>query len=340
MRKIYIQFLSAVFLFSTLAAAQSNLKIANIGDLKLDNGQTINNCKIGYRTFGTLNGDKSNAMLFPTWFGGTSAGLVNLVGRGKLADSTKYFVITVDALGDGISSSPSNSKEQPLDQFPKFNIRDMVNSQHKLLTSVLGINHLYCVIGGSMGGMQTFEWITHYPDFMDNAIPYVGSPRLAPSDLLLWQAEVNSINQGRMCNLPDSTLVKAIAAIQSFAIQTPAYVNSHVTRDGYKDHIKSLYKSYSGIFNSYDWESQLYAMMAHNVSAPFGGSMSKAAAAVKAKVLIIVSLQDHIVNPQPAIEFAKLINAQVLKLNNDCGHLAPSCEMQKVVNTIENFLAD
>ena len=84
--------------------------------------------------------------------------------------------------------------------------------------------------------------------------------------------------------------------------------------------------------------SQLKAMLALDVSEPFDGSMKKAAAAVKAKVFSIVSLQDHMANPHPAMAFAKLIHAQTLELNNDCGHLGPGCEMERVEKAVNEFL--
>jgi len=126
-----------VFLFSLAAFAQDGQQqFASLGDFKLESGETIRDCKLGYRTFGQINSDRSNAVLFPTWFTGTTAQLVELVGPGKIVDSSKYYVILVDALGDGISTSPSNSQTQPHMKFQKFGIRDMVASQHQLLTQV------------------------------------------------------------------------------------------------------------------------------------------------------------------------------------------------------------
>src|SRR5208282_6571642 len=107
-----IRLSACLFCLAGVARAQT-LQFAELGDFKLGNGEVIRDCRIGYRTLGTLNADKSNIILFPTWALGTTEQLLSNVGSNKLADSTKYYVILVDALGNGVSSSPSNSKLQP-----------------------------------------------------------------------------------------------------------------------------------------------------------------------------------------------------------------------------------
>jgi len=152
-RTIYTLALLSILLTIHSARGQEDpLKYADLGDLRLGNGQIIQECRIGYRTFGTLNSERSNAILFPTWFTCTTEGLIDLVGPGKLVDSFQYFIIAVDALGNGVSSSPSNSKTQPGTVFPTFTIRDMAETQYKLLTQEFDLSHLYTVIGISMGG--------------------------------------------------------------------------------------------------------------------------------------------------------------------------------------------
>ena len=195
-----------------------------MGNFKLVNGESIYKCKVGYRTFGTLNADKSNAVLYPSWFGGKSESLANLIGPGKVVESDKYFVIAVDALGNGVSSSPSNCEYQSNKNFPEITIKDMVNSQYRLLTEHLGIKKLHGMIGGSMGGMQVFEWIVSYPEFMEKAIAYVGSAKITSFDILLWQSELNAIEEGWKGSQPDSEIVKTIAVIQEMMARTPAYV--------------------------------------------------------------------------------------------------------------------
>ena len=304
-----IKIFLATYFFIANLTAQSEQQFAEIGNLKLVSGEIIYQCKIGYRTFGILNEEKSNAILWPTWFGGKSENLANLIGPDKVVDSDEYFVIAVDALGNGVSSSPSNCEYQSNKNFPQITIKDMVNSQYKLLTEHLGINHLHGIIGGSMGGMQVFEWIVSYPNFMEKAIAYVGSPKLTSFDILLWQSEMNAIEEGWKCDQSDTEIVKTIAAIQNMMARTPAYVIEKTKPEEVPQLLSAAYDTYSKIFNSYNWAAQLKAMMSHDISKNFNGSMKEAAKAVKAKFFIIVSQTDLLVNPNPAIEFAKLINA-------------------------------
>lgn len=321
---------------STVGAQQ----FAAIGSLKLQNGQMIRDCRVGYRTFGRLNPNKSNVVLFPTWFGGRTEDLVALIGPGKLVDSTRYFVVAVDALGDGVSSSPSNSQAQPRMQFPQFSIRDMVESQHQLLTHVFHLTHVHAVMGISMGGMQTFQWAVAYPDFMDKAIPIVGSPRLAPYDLLLWQTMIDAIEQNPLWkngNYAQQPVPQEVEHISDLALSTPEHYNQEMTRDKF---FASLKQAPDTHFDSNDRIRQAQAMMGQDVSAPFGGSMAKAAAAVKAPMLIIVDAHDHMVTPGPALDFAKLKGAQTLVLQNDCGHLGPGCDEPKVSAAVAEFLGE
>ena len=331
----------SLFLLSVAAFAQDGQQqFASLGDFKLENGETIRACRVGYRTFGQLNVEKSNSVLFPTWFTGTTAQLVDLVGPGKIVDSSRYYVILVDALGDGVSTSPSNSPTQPHMKFPKFSIRDMVNSQHQMLTQTLHINHLKAVMGISMGGMQTFQWMVSYPDFLDKAIPIVGSPRLAAFDLVLWQTENDAImvdpvwNHGEYTEQPGLTV---LAGIEGLAGETPEKFNQDTTREKLPEWYVTTRKDVAE-FDANDHIRQSQAMMAHDVSAPFGGSMDRAAAAVKAKILVVVSVSDHMVTPMPAMDFAKLLHADTLALQDNCGHEAPDCESGKVGTAIAAFL--
>jgi homoserine O-acetyltransferase len=323
-----------------LLGQEGQQQIAAIGDFKLESGELIRDCHLGYRTFGRLNSEKSNGVLFPTWFTGNTANLQSMFGPGKLVDTSTYFVVAVDALADGVSSSPSNSRQQPRMKFPKITIRDMVNSQYQLVTKILHLDHLKAVAGISMGGMQTFEWMVSHPEFMEKAVPIVGSPRLAPYDVLLWQAENEAIRNDPAWNSGNYDAQPARGALfelSELMLSTPERYNRITKRE---DVLPSIARARTApVFDANDHIRQSEAMIAHDVSTPFGGAMKKAAAAVRAKVLVIVSATDHMVTPGPAIEFARLLGAELIELQTDCGHLATNCEAGSLAASVNAFLS-
>ncbi len=249
----------------------------------------------------------------------------------------------MDALGDGVSTSPSNSENHPRMMFPAITIGDMVHSQYQLAQDVLHLPHLRAVMGISMGGMQTFQWMVAYPDFMDCAIPIVGSPKLTSYDLLLWESGVHAIEgdatwKGGDYTSPPEAGLRTRADIEALAIQTPAYRVAHTKPEDFQKFLDAEETSSIHGFDANNWIRQAQAMMAHDVSRPFGGDMARAAAAVKARVLIVIGLQDHMVNPTPALDFARLLHAPALELDSDCGHVVTSCEEAKIGVAIADFL--
>src|SRR5437660_2305832 len=144
-----------------------------MGDLKLESGEAIKDFSISYVTHGTLNAQKSNAILMVTAIGGNDHRLDFRIGPGKALDPEKYFIICTDAIANGLTTSPSNSKAQPRMSFPKFTIRDMVESQYRLVREKFGIDHVVAVIGPSMGGMQVLQWGVSHPEFMDALVAMV-----------------------------------------------------------------------------------------------------------------------------------------------------------------------
>lgn len=331
---------SLLLLVSEPTAVAQGQRFAQLGDFRVESGEVIRACRIGYRTFGKLNDEKSNAILFTTWASGTTEQLQSNIGPGKLVDDSKYFVIAIDALSNGVSSSPSNSRLQPRMRFPKLTIRDMVNTQREVLTRIFHLNHVQAVIGISMGGMQTFQWMVSFPDFMDKAIPIVGSPQLAPYDLILWQAQVDAIMNDRGWNNGNYSRNPARAADAEFGallLTTPDNYNTHMTRRQVFEELEKEKKQPG--FDSNNKIRQAQAMMALDVTKEFAGSMKRAAASVKARVFVIVAKLDHVVTPGPALEFANLLHSQLLVLESDCGHMAPGCESQKVNQAVADFLA-
>jgi homoserine O-acetyltransferase/O-succinyltransferase len=328
-----------LFLWSGAALGQGTLQYADLGDYPLENGQIIRDCRIAYRTFGTLNASQSNAVLFPTWFAGTTQELIDLglIGPGKLADSAKYFVIAVDAFGNGVSSSPSNSKHQPEQLFPRFSIKDMVNTQHLLLTRHLHLPHLHGVIGISMGAMMTYQWTVSYPEFLDKAIAISGSPRLTSYDLILWQAELSAIEPAQNHRERKTSAMKTLAAIHHLHLRTPRYIATHTAPEAVPQYLSSAEKDLMK-YDTFNWAWQLKAIIGHDIYRSFGNSAEQSAKAVRAKTFIIWAQQDLMVNPEPAQTYAKHLQADTFVLTGDCGHLAFLCEGEMLRTAVNHFL--
>lgn len=321
-------------LFITFISFPQEQKTGEIGNLKLVNGGQITDCKVGYRIIGKMNDEKSNIIVYPTWFSGKSESLVSLSAR--LFDTTKYCIIAIDALGNGISSSPSNTEFVRNAAFPEFSVKDMVNSQYQLLTKVLGIGHIFGIIGGSMGGMQVFQWVVSYPGYMDKAIAYVGSPELTSFDLMLWRAQILAIEQWEKDGGSRDDLSDLVCVIHNLLITTPENKNEKVPPGEFDKYLSDLQGDFRKRFEPYDWKSQLTAMTRHDIS--INGSLQSAAESIKASFLIIVGSQDLIVNPVPALKFAEKYNFRKYVFENNCGHLSPGCEFDTFRDVIRNFL--
>ncbi len=161
--------------------------------LALQSGAVLFPVTIAYETYGTLNADRSNCVLVchaltgdhfvasthpitknPGWW-------IDIVGPGKIIDTDKFFVVCANVLGGCMGSTgpkeinPATGKPWGL-SFPVITIRDMVQAQARLLDH-LGIDSVFCVLGGSMGAMQSLEWAHRFPHRVFSCIPIAGSYR-------------------------------------------------------------------------------------------------------------------------------------------------------------------
>jgi len=310
----------------------SELKIVNIGDFETTGGDIIKDTRLAYRTLGTLNADKTNVVLWPTWFTGTSEDVLTSGMLVKTLDTSDLYVVIIDALANGVSSSPSNT-----DHFPDISIIDMVKSQHKLLIEQLGIKHVKAIIGMSMGGLQTYEWMVSYPDFMDKAIPIEGTPELSSFDVLVWQTQIDLL-----------TYAKADPARLDFALKKAYdifYMNLTTPTDFARrlpasDVHNYMAQKYDNMIDARDYLASMKAMVAHNIYKSANQDMTSIKQVVKADVLTIVSDSDHLVNPINPIALAKVLDSEVLLLTGEKGHMAAFIQTQKILAATTEFLKE
>lgn len=328
-------FMSLIIMSGYMNTEAQDLQFAEFDRCELENGEFIEDCKIGYRTMGELNADRDNVIVFPTWFGGSSENLVRITG-GDFADLSEYYVIYFDALGNGVSSSPSNSENQYGKDFPDLTIKDMVNSQYRVMTEIFKIDHVYAVMGISMGGMQTYEWGFSYPDYMEKLVPIVGSPKLSPYDIALWQTEHNLIDMQRECDC--EAPMEIFAGLNILINSSPEYIYESMDPDSTLKNLSDGKAEMMKEPGSYNFQRQLKAMIAHDVYKHVNGDPDKLNDILQAEVLSIVSGTDHVVTPEPAVYFADKTGTEVITLDTNCGHRGFICKAEEIATEMNDFL--
>jgi len=170
-------------------------ELYDVGNLELEEGGTIRACKLAYATFGKLNAAKDNAILIPTWYSGTNKIMEQIyIGQGRALDPDKYFIVVVNQIGNGLSTSPHNTPPPAgMGNFPHVRIGDDVRAQYKFVTEKFDLKSLALVVGGSMGAQQTYEWAVRYPDMVKRAAPIAGTAKNTIHDFLFTETLAEAI---------------------------------------------------------------------------------------------------------------------------------------------------
>ena len=153
--------------------------LVSLGDFSLTGGGQIANMRISYADHGHDGVAQKPVVLVLSAIGSTHHRLDFLIGPGRALDPRSFRILAVDAIGNGLTSSPSNSPGQSGRIFPRFGIDDMVHSQHALLAQ-LGIRQLHAVVGASMGGMQALAWAVLYPGFARRVVALTPMAKTTP----------------------------------------------------------------------------------------------------------------------------------------------------------------
>ena len=276
------------------------------GDLKLESGEAIKDFSISYVTHGKLNEKKSNAILMVTAIGGNHHRIDFMIGPGKALDPDKYFIICTDAIANGLTTSPSTSKTQPRMRFPKFTIRDMVESQYRLLKEKFGIDHVVAVVGPSMGGMQVLQWGVSHPDYMDALVAMVPLAKTPAWSVAVMEASRKAImtdaawKDGNYDAPPEKGIRLWRDILNLLAARTPDMYSAQFSNG--MDVLPWMEAQETAVmkaFDANDWIYQTWAYDRHDVGTTpgFGGDTAKALASIRAKTLILTGTKD-LLNPE------------------------------------------
>jgi homoserine O-acetyltransferase len=307
-------------------------QLFNEGDLKLESGEVIKDFSISYVTHGTLNAKKSNVILMVTAVGGNHHRLDFMIGPGKALDTNKYFIICTDAIANGLTTSPSNSKAQPRMSFPQFTIRDMVESQHRLLKEKFAIDHVVAVVGPSMGGMQALQWGVSHPGMMDGVVALVPLAKTPAWTVAVLESTRKAImldpawNGGNYTAVPEKGVRLWRDILNLLAARTPdMYSDQFGNGPDVLPYMTAQEDAVLKAFDANDWIYQTWAYDKHDVGTTPGsnGDTVKALRSIKAKTLILTGTKDLLnpeFEPKDAARYIKDVRVITISPGTVTGH--------------------
>ena len=252
--------------------------------------------RVAYRSF---NSSASKVVCIPTCYGGRINTTLNYT-LGALKD---HHVVVIAMLGNGESSSPSNTSHD----FPQLDYQDCIHSQYQLLTQHLGVKELDAVIGFSMGAQQAYYWACMYPDFVKSAVAICGSARTSPHNWAFLEgpkaALTNSVDYADSAYR--TQCVKPVRGLHAFGRAYCAWAMSAAwfrekvwqTKLGFKTVDDFMKSQWEGSFESWDAEDLLVLArmwQAADVGAlRDDGDFEKALASIKPKMLVMPARTDQ-----------------------------------------------
>ena len=303
---------------------------AALGDLALESGETIHDYRQSFVTHGTLNADRSNAILICAALTATHHRLDFLIGPGKALDPARWFVVATDPIGNGLSTSPSNSARQPGMRFPRFVLRDMVAAQHRLLIGHLGIDHVHAIVGASMGGMQALQWGVSHPAFMDRIVAMTPMARTAPWAVLVTEtaraclmADAAWTGDG-FVGVPSRGWTAYSGLMNALTMRTPEAVDGLDDPHAWFAERDAMQQAVG--FDAHDYLYQSRAYEEHDVGTTAGfTSTADALKAIVARTLVLAPPID-LFNPASAARAAAegIADATFVEIPSTQGHLAAS----------------
>jgi len=310
-------------------------EIFELGNLTLQSGATLRNAKLAYKTYGTLNADKSNAIVYPTWYSGQHYDNEWLIGEGMALDPQKYFIVIPNMLGNGLSSSPSNTP-QPYNKarFPNVTFYDNVRAQHQLVTEKLGIEKIALVVGWSMGAGQTYQWAVSYPDMVERILPFCGSAKTSLHNIVFLEGVKAALQadvawKGGWYDEPPTTGLRAVGRVYAGWGLSQAYYREKVyLQQGYSSLEDFLVEFWEGFFLKKDANNlltMLWTWQNGNIgnTPGFDGNFEKALGAIKAKAIVMPAEMDLYFPPEDNEAEVKLMpNAEFCAIKSVWGHFA------------------
>jgi homoserine O-acetyltransferase len=350
-------------------------------------GKTIREVKVGWESYGTLNAGRDNVIIVPHFFTGNShaagkykaedaaPGYWNaIIGPGKPIDTSKYFVISVDSLANLNTKDPNTTTTGPASidpatgkpygmSFPIVTMRDFVQVQKALLDS-LGVRKVHAAMGASMGALQSIEWASAYPDFVERLVPVIGGAEASAwviGRVHLWADPIlmdPNWNKGDYYGKTEPSAGLALALkLVTLDAQHWAWADKAFGRkwaDAAKDPAAAFENKYqiqqvldnagNARARASDANSFLYLVKANQLFvAGHAASLEDGLARIKAKTLFLPAKGDLLLVPGYAQQATEILkkqgkSAEIVEIVGERGHLDGLFAIGSVGEPLRRFL--
>jgi homoserine O-acetyltransferase len=308
-----------------------------LGDFELQSGIVLENAFLSYEFHGELNAERSNAILYPTWYAGNHETNRPAIAEGRALDPAKYCVIVPDMFCNGLSSSPSNTPE-PHDRarFPLVTPYDNVVAQQHLCTELFGIERLAMVAGFSMSAQQAFHWAAMYPDMVACIAPICGTAKTSPHNWLFLEGVKQALQAdaawaGGDYEEPPQAGLRAFSTVYSGWSMSQSYFREGLYQNVAGVQFKTLQEFLdfmTGFFSQMDandllgmvatWQSADISNNAH-----FNGNLSAALNAITCPAMVMPCETDLYFPPADnELEVAQMPDAELRVIPSIYGHIA------------------
>jgi homoserine O-acetyltransferase len=318
----------------TQAHAQ-DYQVFNAGNVVLQSGRTFRNMSLAYKTFGTLNADKSNVIVYPTSYAAQHYDIQFMVREGGALDPSKYFVVIINLVGNGLSSSPSNTPWPDVGtRYPDVTYYDAVHVQRRMLAELWGIDRVALVYGWSMGAMQAYHWAALFPKAVERIAVVCGSARCAPHNHVFIEGAKHAL----MADAAYQDGVFKERPVRGFRAMGRVYAGWALSQTFYREELwRQLGASSLEDFLVTNWETtfarrdpsdllaQFWTWQHGDISANelYHGDLAKALAAIEARVLLMPGDEDLYFQVEDnRQEMKHLRNAMLKPIPSVWGHRA------------------
>ena len=274
------------------------------GNVVLQSGRTFRNMRLAYKTFGSLNADRSNVIVYPTSYSAQHMDTQYMIAPGAALDPDRYFIVIPNLFGNGLSSSPSTTPWPDVgSRYPNVTYFDAVQVQRRMLAELWGVDKVALVYGWSMGAMQAYHWAALFPDAVERIAVVCGSARCSAHNQVFIEGVKHALmadpayQDGVFTERPVRGL-RAMGRVYAGWALSQTFYREELWRElgasSLEDYLVAYWETGFARRDPADLLAQLWTWQHGDISANplYQGDLPKALAAIRARVLLMPGDQD------------------------------------------------